>query len=180
MEILLIDPAYLKRYTQVNGQVDEDRLPPAIMAAQDIHLEQYLGSDLMDALKTKAQAGTLAGAYETLLNNYVRKALAWFTVVELVADLRVQVRNGGLFVGSPEGGTAITPDELTTTREAARAKGEFYLSQMCRYLSNNAGSLPEYGTNVQNRLGARTFQYTQAFQTGGGRGYTYLDDLYTV
>lgn len=180
MEVLLIDPTYLKRYTFLNGQVDEDRLPPAIIAAQDLHLQPYLGSDLLDALKTKAQAGTLAGAYATLLDEYVRKALAWFTLVELVGDLRVQIRNGGLFTSAPEGATSIGSDELTNVREACRTKGEFYLNGMCRYLSYNASSLPEYGTNTQNRMAARMFQVTQAFQVGGASHYNPLSDLYTA
>lgn len=180
MEVLLIDPTYLKRYTPINGQVDEDKLPPAIIAAQDIHLQLYLGSDLLDALKTKAQAGTLTGAYETLTNDYVRKALAWFTVVELVGDLQVQIRNGGLMTNTPEGSTAISPDEAVTLREYARSKGEFYLAQMCRYLSNNSSSLPEYSTNTQNRISARMFQYTQAYQVGGGGYASPLNELFTV
>lgn len=180
MEVLLIDPTYLKRYTPLNGQVDEDRLPPAIIAAQDMHIQPYLGTDLYQALKTKANAGTLAGAYETLLNDYVRKALAWFTLVELVADLRVQIRNGGLFTSTPEGASSIALDELTNIREAARAKAEFYLSEMCRWLSYNSSSVPEYGTNTSNGMPAQMFQFTQAFQVGGAREYSPLEDLFST
>ena len=79
-EILLLDANYLKRITQLNGQVQEDQMQSAIIAAQDIHLQQWLGSDLLDAIKTKAQAGTLSGGYDTLVNTYVRKALSQYLI----------------------------------------------------------------------------------------------------
>ena len=163
-EILLLDSNYLKRITQLNGQVHEDQFDSAIIAAQDIHLQQWLGSDLLDAIKTKAQAGTLAGAYATLVNSYVRKALCWLVLVDLLPTMHVQLRNGGLVINAPEGTLAISPDELHRLREDARNKAEFYLKQMCKYLANNSASLPEYGTNTENRISAKRPQYTQGFQ----------------
>lgn len=180
-EILLLDANYLKRITQLNGQVQEDQMESAVIVAQDIHLQQWLGSDLLDAIKAKAQAGTLADEYLTLVNTYVRKALAWLVLVDLLPTMHVQLRNGGLVIQAPEGTAGIGPDELHRLREDARNKAEFYLKQMCTYLAHNAGALPEYTTNNLNRISAKRPSYTQGFQIAGRGGLTYpYKDIYST
>lgn len=178
-EILLLDSNYLKKLTQLNGQVEEDQFQSAIIAAQDIHLQQWLGSDLLDALKTKAQAGTLSGGYLTLVETYVRKALAWLVVVDLLPTMHVQLRNGGLVINAPEGTLAVGTDELHRLREDARNKSEFYLKQMYRWLSYNSTLVPEYLTDTQNRVKAKKPSYTQGFQISTGPK-RYDGEIYTV
>lgn len=178
-EILLLDANYLKRITQLNGQVHEDQLESAIIAAQDIYLQPYLGSDLLDALKTKAQAGTLANEYLELVNTYVRKALAWLVVVDLLPSLYVQLRNGGIVINAPQGTLTTSPDDLHRLREDARNKAQFYLVQMCKFLSHHTAQIPEYGTNNDNRLTARKSRYTQGFQIAtSSRPLPYYTDIY--
>lgn len=176
-EILLLDTNYLKRITQLNGQVQEAQTQSAIITAQDIHLQQWLGSDLLDALKTKAQAGTITGGYDTLLNTYVRKALAWLVLMDLLPTMHVQLRNGGLVINAPEGTISISPDELHRLREDARNKAEFYLKQMCNWLQHNNSLVPEYLTDTQNRIKAKRPNYTQGFQISGGY---FVSEIYST
>ena len=48
---------------------------PAIILAQDKYIQQYLGTDLLEKLKSDISGSGVTGDYETLLDNYVRKAL---------------------------------------------------------------------------------------------------------
>ena len=180
MEILLIDANYLKRVTNLNGAVDEATLPPAIIAAQDMSIQMYTGSDLLDKLKADAQAGTLAGAYKTLVDDYLRKALAWLVMEELLPSLYVQIDNGGLVIRSAEGTTAISETELQREVDRARNKAKFYLAQMCNYMSYNSASLPEYGTNSQNRIAAKRFSYHIGGLHIGGRAGKYTNEIYST
>ncbi len=50
-EICIIDENFVKKYTNVNGAVDSNRIYQAIYVAQDLHMEQYLGSDLWNKIK---------------------------------------------------------------------------------------------------------------------------------
>jgi len=179
MEILLLDSNYLKRITNLNGSVDDTYLPPAIIAAQDLTIQLYTGSDLLDKIKEEVEAGTITGAYKTLLDVYLRKALAWLVMEELLPSLYVQVENGGLVIRSAEGTTAITETELQREVDRARNKAKFYLSQMCNYMSYNSSSLPEYGTNVSNRISARPFSYHIGGLHIGGRTGKYTGEIYS-
>ena len=51
MEALLITRKDLVKYTAVNGNVDSDKFLQFIKIAQDIHMQNYLGTDLFNKLK---------------------------------------------------------------------------------------------------------------------------------
>ena len=46
-EALLITRSDLVRFTTVNGNVDTDKFIQYIKIAQDIHIQNYLGTDLL-------------------------------------------------------------------------------------------------------------------------------------
>ena len=54
-------------FTAANGNIDNDKLLPFINQAQDIHIQNYLGTDLYDKIQADIVAGTLAGVYLTLV-----------------------------------------------------------------------------------------------------------------
>jgi len=181
-EVLFISPNYLKRTTMLNGGVDENYISQAVLIAQDKTLQLYLGSDLYDALRTKIAGNTLAGAYQTLVETYARKALAWWTMVELLPTLHVKIDNGGLVIRSSDNTSAITPDDLHREIERCRQNANFYTAQMHKYLCHNTASIPEYTTNLQNRICAQPFVYYQSgltFSRGSGR-YTQNLELYST
>ena len=74
-EALLIQPIDLKRFTFVDGNLDSDKLLQFVKIAQDIHIQSYLGTDLLNKLKADVTAGTLTGVYLTLLDTYVKPML---------------------------------------------------------------------------------------------------------
>lgn len=181
-EVLFVSPNYLKKVTQLNGSVDENYISQAVIIAQDKHLQTYLGSDLYDALKARVTAGTVTGLYATLMDAYVRKATAWWTMVELLPTLNVKIENGGLMIYTGDNKSAISTSDLHREIERCRANAHFYTAQMYKYLCHNTAGIPEYSTNTQNRLCAQPFVYYQnglTFSQGAGR-YTRNLELYSV
>ena len=71
-EVLFVNPDYMKRLTQLNGGVEDAVMVPAIILAQDKYIQQYLGTDLLEKLKSDISGSGVSGDYETLLDNYVR------------------------------------------------------------------------------------------------------------
>ena len=146
-EVLFVNPDYLKRLTQLNGAVEEASIVPSIILAQDKYLQQYLGTELLQALKTKVSGGTLSGAYTTLMDDYVRKVVVWWTMVELLPNLYVQVDNGGLVIRTAENTAAIGSDDLHRQVENARQNAQFYTTRMVEYLTANVNLFNEYNNN---------------------------------
>lgn len=146
-EILFVNPDYLKRLTQLNGAVEEAQIVPSLILAQDKYLQQYLGTDLLEKLQTDVSGATLSGAYQTLLDDYVRKVVVWWTMVELLPNLYVQLDNGGLVIRTAENTAAIGADDLHRQVENSRQNAQFYTTRMVEYLSANINSFPEYSSN---------------------------------
>ena len=97
-EVLFVNPDYIKRLTQVNGGVEDSVMVPAIILAQDKHLQNYLGTDLLEKLKSDIAGAGPTGDYATLLDDYVRKATVWWSMVEMIPNLYVKLDNGGLVI----------------------------------------------------------------------------------
>lgn len=146
-EIQLISADYLKKVTQVNGSVDDNFIRPFITTAQDLHLERYLGTDLIEYIKENRT--TLTGDYLVLYQKHIVKVLAWWTLVELIPNLYVKLDNGTLVIRTSEDTSSISESDFTRTVENARMKATAYTDKMVRWLCNNR--LPEYYSNTDEK-----------------------------
>ena len=160
-EILFVNPDYLKRLTNLSGAVDDDRIVPSVIIAQDLQIQQILGTDLYEKIKSEIKAGTITGAYETLLDKYIRKATAWHTMVDLIPNLYVKMDNGSLVIRTSENSVTITEADLHREIERARQNAQFYSYRLSKYLSYNSGSFSEYSTNTEDKLDPTTTSYYQ-------------------
>ena len=167
-EVLFVNPDYMKRITQLNGGVEEATMVPAIILAQDKYMQQYLGTDLLNKLKADIAASGPAGDYATLLDTYVRKATAWWAMVEMLPNLFVQLDNGGLVIRTAENTTAISEDDLHREVEQARQNAQFYTTRLVDYLRQNSGAFPEYNSNSANDMSPETQVYYQNGMTISG------------
>lgn len=160
-EILFVNPDYLKRMTQLNGGVDDTVMIPAIILAQDKYIQAYLGSDLLNKLKSDVQGGSVSGDYETLLDTYVRKATVWWAMVEMIPNLYVKLDNGGLVIRTAENTGAISQSDLHREIENARQNAQFYTTRMVDYLCANQSSFPEYTSNTSPDMFPQSTVYYQ-------------------
>ena len=73
--VLFISQDRLKTSTALNYNIDTEYLLPFVKISQDKHLQAILGTKLYEKLEAEIQAGTLAGAYKTLVDDYIQDAL---------------------------------------------------------------------------------------------------------
>jgi hypothetical protein len=59
--VLLITKDHLFKYTQLQGNVDIDKVTPFVKIAQDIQVQEILGTKLYRKILTDVQADTLVG-----------------------------------------------------------------------------------------------------------------------
>ena len=167
-EILFVNPDYLKRITNLNGSIEDSYVIPSVIIVQDKILQQYLGTDLMNALLTHIKNSTLAGDNLTLVDDYVRKCVAWWTMVDLIPSLYVKIDNGGLVIRMAENTSPISPAHLHREVERARQNAQFYTERLVSYLCQNSDLYPEYSTNTGSDMSPITETYNQ-----NGMTYSY-------
>ena len=145
--VLFISENKLKDSTAIGGNVDMEFMLPYIKVAQKKYIETKLGTDLFEALQTKITAGSLTGAYQTLVDDYIQDALVHFAFYECLPFLRFKVSNGNIYSKTSETGTALSTEEAQHLREEVRNTAEYYTERMIEYICNNNSSFPEYSTN---------------------------------
>ena len=146
-EVLLIERADIVKYTPLDGNVDTDRFIQFIKIAQDIHIQNYLGTDLLNRLKSDIEAGTLSGVYLDLLNNYVKQMLIHWALVEYLPFSAYTVANKGVFKHTAESSETVQKNEVDFLIEKQRITAENYSQRFVDYMSFNSSSFPEYHTN---------------------------------
>ena len=176
-EVLFVNPDYIKRITNINASVEDSYLVPSIILAQDKYIQLYLGTDLLERLKADITAGTVTGNYALLLDNYVRKATLWWTMVDLMPSLYVKIDNGGLAIRVSEDTTGISPDDLHRETERARTNAQFYTFRLYKYLCSNSSLFPEYSSNTGADMLPQPADYYQSGLSISRGGGVPLEDL---
>jgi hypothetical protein len=146
--VLFISEDKLKDSTAINMNVDVDFLLPYVRVSQKIHVETKLGTDLTQKLKDEITAGTLAGAYKTLVDDYIGDMLPHWAFYMCIPFLRFKIENGNIYSKTSETGTALSTEESQHLREEVRNTAEYYTERMIEYVTNNLSSFPEYSTNT--------------------------------
>ncbi len=146
--VFLLSEAKLRQFTDINDSLDTALVKNAIREAQDIHLQRIIGTKLYDKLLSDVTAGTLTGAYETLVDDYLQDFLLYAAYYETLEAVFIRPRNNGLL--TPTGGeNSIEVDRtlFNQKRQSVENKMEFYADKLSSYLSEEQSSFPELNTN---------------------------------
>lgn len=145
---LFITPNDLKQNTILNGNVDTDMFIQFIKIAQQMHLQNYLGTKLYDAITLKISTSTLTGDYLDLVNDYIQPMLIHFAMVDYLPFANYQIRNGGVFKHRSENSESTTREELDILVQKHRTFSDFYAKRFVDYMGIYASNMfPEYWTN---------------------------------
>ena len=145
--VLFISEEKLKSSTAMNLNVDPNLILPYVLQAQRIYCEPKLGTDLYQKLEADITAGSLAGAYKTLVDEYIGAMLPSWALHMCIPYLRFKIENGNIYSKTSETGTALSTEEAQHLREEVRNDAEYFTERMIKYITNNLSSFPEYSTN---------------------------------
>ena len=146
-EALLITRDDLVRFTAVNGNMDTDTFIQWIKVAQDIHIQNYTGTDLLEKIKTDIINNTLINPYLTLVETYLKPMLIHWAMVEFLPFQACTIANKGIFKHSSENATNVDKNEVDFLIEKQRQLAVYYTERFIDYMSFNNALFPEYTTN---------------------------------
>ena len=144
---LFIKPIDIKRNTIIDGNVDVDKFIQFIKIAQQIHVRNYLGSDLYNKISSDIIGDTLTGDYLSLVNTYIQPMLIHFAMVDYLPFAAYQVKNGGVFKHSSENSETVSKNEVDYLVNKEREFAEYYTRRFIDYMANNQNLFPEYTSN---------------------------------
>lgn len=149
---LFIKPIDLKRNSIIDGNVDVDKYIGFLKIAQQIHIRNYLGTDLYNKISTDIINDELEGNYLTLVNSYLQPMLIHFAMVDYLPFAAYQLKNGGIFKHVSENSESVTKEEIDYLVEKHRDIAEYYTRRFIDYMSFNQGDFPEYNSNTNDDI----------------------------
>jgi hypothetical protein len=151
-EALFITRDDIVRYTALNGNVDTDKFIQFIKIAQDIHIQNYLGTKLFQKLQADIIAGTLTGNYQTLVTTYVKPMLIHWGMVEYLPFAAYTIANKGVYKHSSENSENVDKNEVDYLLEKERSIAQNYTQRFIDYMAFNQTLFPEYRSNKNNDI----------------------------
>ena len=145
---LLISEVKLKAFTNVNKNVDIDVIRAEIGIAQDIHLQNLLGSQFYHHLLDQVTAtGNTFNADELILvNDYIADYLIQTSYFEMLPHIQYRTMNRGVVEGQMESATSVDIETFKYLRGIQKQRSDFYQQRLQDYLITGRGQnkFPQY------------------------------------
>ena len=151
-EALFITRNDIVKFTALNGNVDTDKFIQFVKIAQDIHIQNYLGSKLFQKLQADIVANTLAGNYLSLVENYIKPMLIHWSMVEYLPFAAYTIANKGVYKHTSENAENVDKNEVDYLLEKERSIAQHYTERFIDYMSFNQTLFPEYRANKNNDM----------------------------
>lgn len=157
---LFITRADLVTFTSANGNLDPDKFLPYIRLAQDIQIQNYLGTNLYEKIEQLIEDGTLTEGlnpnYYNLVRDYIKDMLIYWAMVQYLPYAGINITNGGIFTNNPENATALDKDRIDDLIENSRTTAQHYTNRFIDYMCYNQSTFPEYTNNTNDDINPDT------------------------
>lgn len=144
---LFITTNDLVKHTIINGNVDPDTYTQYIFQAQQVHIQNYLGTKLYNKINDGIVNGNLASPYTTLLSDYIKMMVIHWTMVEFLPYASIKISEKGVFKHNSENSTVVDKSEIDYLIEKARDTAQSYTNRFIDYMTFNQSLFPEYNLN---------------------------------
>ena len=152
MKALFITIKELKRKSIFDGNLDSDKIIQFIEVAQDTEIQTYLGTKLYKKLQADIIGDTLTGDYKTLVDDYIKPMLIWYTQAAFIPYAAYQISNGGIYKHNSENATSVDQSEINSLASHATETAEFYTQRFMDHMNYNSNLYPEYISNQNDGM----------------------------
>ncbi len=142
--VLLVSEQRLKQWTNLDDNVRVEEITPFIIQAQDIYIQNILGTLFYTRLKEGVVANDLNANETTILQDYIAPTLMQFALYMLMPGLKYNLLDKGILSGTSEESAGINLDELKYLRQSVLDTAEFYATRLREFLYDNPGMFPQY------------------------------------
>lgn len=166
-DVLFISEQFLTDNTVINSNTEFKQLRPTIIAAQDMQIQQAIGSPMMEELKTQITTSTLTAANTTLLVDYIQKALLYWVMYEAPLVLSYKYANKGIVKHDSDNAQPASMNEMNFLAKKYKDKAEWYTDRITDFLCANVLDYPTYAGSVPDGgIHPRQNEYTSGLFVG--------------
>lgn len=145
MNILLINEDYIKANSVIDNNLSGKYLQQAILDAQNIHLEQILGTKLLVKIESLVQNGEIFKEpnYKLLLDSYITDYLLYQVLSSIIIPVSYKIANAGLVTTSDDKLNNVDINSLNLLKSDYTNKANVYKARLQNYLLANRDLFPE-------------------------------------
>ena len=154
-DVFLISEAKLREFTDMDNNVDTALIKNAIREAQDIPLQQCIGTLLYNKILNLVETGNITQSqysdYKYILDAYIQDFLLYAAYWYALDSIYLRARNNGLLV--PNGGeNSIASDRslYNVKKQTVENKMNYYNDRLTNYIIEEQATYPEL--NSSNKL----------------------------
>jgi hypothetical protein len=140
----------IKRFTSLNGNVDVDKFIQFVKIAQDIHIQNYLGTKLFNKISEDILDADLQEPYLALVNDYIKPMVIHWTMVEYLPYASYIIGNKGVYKHGAENSQTVDKSEVDFLIEKSRDTAQHYTRRFIDFMCFNSNDFPEYLSNSNN------------------------------
>jgi hypothetical protein len=147
--VLLISQTKLKAFTTINQNTDEALLTSCVFIAQELGLQNLLGTKGYDyytnlVKSVQLSGATMSSADQTMLNEYISPYLQHRAYFEAMPEIWARKSNKGIQVGSSEQSNAIDIKGMSYLRDIELSRYNFYAQRMMDRIQAFPNDYPWY------------------------------------
>ena len=142
----------LVKNTIIDGNVDTDKFLQFIKIAQEIHIQNYLGTQLYLKISNDVDNNTLTGDYLELVTDYIQPMLIHYAMVDYLPFAAYQIKNGGVFKHRSENSETPSKVEVDFLVQKYRDFAEYYTRRFVDFMCFDNNKFPEYNDNQDSDI----------------------------
>lgn len=144
--VLLVSEQRMKQWTSLDNNIRIDVLTPSILQAQDIYIQDTLGTPFYNRLKEGVINNDLNADESAFLKDYVGPCLMQYALYLILPHLKYKFVEKGILNGTSEDTDSTNLDELKYLRETALDTAQFYDERQKEFLKDYPNLFPIYRT----------------------------------
>jgi len=144
VEALFIDDDYLKTYSPLGKSIDVDEIYPFVQNAQNVYIQDILGTPLYNDLVSKVANNISFTPIEWELVDLCSRSLVYWTVYMALPHIFLKIRNAGVVKTNSQNTENADLNELKYLRNDMKDLAEFYNTRIVNFLCDKSNQFPLY------------------------------------
>lgn len=146
-KVLVVSEDTIRTYSEISENIYGKSLLPAIRTAQDLYLQEILGSCLYNKILNLIEDGSIVdienAPYKNLLDNYVQPYMIERVVADLIPIVGSKIANLGVYKSQDEYTQNVSAGEVDRLQYSHVVKADHYAKRMQNFLKGNRSAYPE-------------------------------------
>lgn len=152
IQVYLISEDTLKTETVLNDNVSAEYFSSAIETAQEIYLQQLIGTSLLNDLCDKVKDNELTADDKELLDEYITPFLKFKVLAEVTIPIAFKYRNAGVVQTNNEYMYNTTMKDAQQLATYYDQRANFFAIRLTDWLCANSNKFPAYHNTTTGEL----------------------------